>query len=499
MQSRYLVIWFPHLLTDRFAIRQPELRSVPFVLIAPVRGRMVIQAACPRAERQGVFTGMVAADARAICPELRVLHHKPEVGEKLLKALALWCIRYTPVASVDQPDGLVLDISGCTHLWGGERAYLEDLLSKLSAGGYNTRAAIADTIGAAWAACRYGACSMIIEPGRQMETLLSLPPAALRLEQPTLQRMHKLGMHEIRSFIQMSRSVLRRRFGDLLLTRLNQALGAEKEIISPVCPPQPFEERLPCLDPIRTAAGIEIALQKLLQGLCSRLEKESKGLRSCMLRYYRIDGKILQLGIGTSRASRNPEHLFKLLKLKIPEIEPDLGIELFVLEAPIVEPLSAEQEALWNMGSSSNNVAVAQLLDKLMMKLGGSVIRRYLPAEHYWPERSIQPATSLQDKPTTNWRSDLPRPIHLLRQPAPIQVTVPIPDYPPMNFIYEGTLHKVRKADGPERIEREWWIDTSLHRDYYCVEDEDGLRYWLFRLGHYDEGEPKWFIHGFFA
>ena len=56
------------------------------------------------------------------------------------------------------------------------------------------------------------------------------------------------------------------------------------------------------------------------------------------------------------------------------------------------------------------------------------------------------------------------------------------------------------KADGPERIEREWWLDGGAHRDYYIVEDGQGQRYWLFRSGHYaGPGSSQWFIHGFFA
>ena len=69
-----------------------------------------------------------------------------------------------------------------------------------------------------------------------------------------------------------------------------------------------------------------------------------------------------------------------------------------------------------------------------------------------------------------------------------------------MAFIYQGKMHRIVKADGPERIEREWWLDTGEHRDYYYVEDENGQRYWLFRLGHYNTAlNDKWFIHGFFA
>jgi len=96
------------------------------------------------------------------------------------------------------------------------------------------------------------------------------------------------------------------------------------------------------------------------------------------------------------------------------------------------------------------------------------------------------------------WNTDRPRPVQLLSIPEPIQVTAPIPDYPPMNFRYKQKLHTVKKADGPERIEAEWWLQEGQHRDYYVVEDEEGQRYWLFRSGHYEEGH-EWFIHGFFA
>ncbi|HKG69574.1 MAG TPA: hypothetical protein VKA92_11945, partial [Segetibacter sp.] len=136
--------------------------------------------------------------------------------------------------------------------------------------------------------------------------------------------------------------------------------------------------------------------------------------------------------------------------------------------------------------------------DRLAGKVGSNAIRRYLPDEHYWPERSIKTASSIQEQKTTEWRLDRPRPIQLLTTPEYIEVTAPVPDYPPMNFRYKGKLHKIKKADGPERIEQEWWIQDGQHRDYYAVEDEEGYRYWLFRLGHYDE-DYQWFIHGFFA
>jgi protein ImuB len=176
-----------------------------------------------------------------------------------------------------------------------------------------------------------------------------------------------------------------------------------------------------------------------------------------------------------------------------------LGIELFLLEAPVTETLSEEQETLWNISQGSENKVIMNLLDRIGVRVGMDKIHRYLPDEHHWPERSVKLAASLQEKSTVTWRSDLPRPVSLLHQPERIEVTAPIPDYPPMLFRYKGKIHKISKADGPERIEQEWWLQQGLHRDYYCVEDASGARYWIFRLGHYGENNPEWFIHGFFA
>jgi protein ImuB len=228
------------------------------------------------------------------------------------------------------------------------------------------------------------------------------------------------------------------------------------------------------------------------------LQQEQKGLRIAIFKCYRLDGKIEQIDIATNSPSHNTKHLFKLFEIKIPTIEPDLGIELFVLEAPKVEEHSPAQQQLWQTMCGLDHIHLAELMDRLSGKVSSVTIRRYLPDEHYWPERSIKPASSLKEQKTTEWKIDRPRPMQLLETPEKIEVTSPVPDYPPMHFRHKGKLHKIKKADGPERIEQEWWIQDGQHRDYYAVEDENGCRYWLFRLGHYDE-DYQWFLHGFFA
>jgi protein ImuB len=500
MPQRFVTIWFRHLKTDWHSIRQPALRDLPFVLASPDHGRKIITATNIKAQEQGIETGMVAADARAIFPSLQILDDDPKLSERLLKSIAKWCIKYTDAVALNLPDGLIMNVTGCAHLWGGENSYICDISMRLKNRGYDLRATMADTIGTAWAMAHYGDSSPIVEPGKQMDAILNLPPSALRLESEVTDRLFKLGLRQIRQFINMPRSALRRRFGPGLISRLDQALGQEEEAMHPIHPIEPFRERLPCLEPIVTATGIEIALKRLLETLCKRLQQEGKGIRKASFTGFRVDNKLEKIEIGTNRATFNKFHLFKLFEEKIFGMEPALGIELFMLEALKTEKLLSRQEKLWNSTGGLEETGIAELMDRLMNRFGSSPIYRYLPNEHHWPERSFKPAASLLESVNTNWVMDRPRPLQLLSKPQPVEVTAPIPDYPPMLFRYQGKLHKIKKADGPERIEPEWWIEEGQHRDYYAVEDEEGGRYWLFRAGHYAEDEsPQWFIHGFFA
>lgn len=499
MVKRYVSIWFPYLVAEAYCLKRPELRDMPVAIAEPEKGKLKIRSVNFAAEQKGIQPNMVVADCRAIFPDLEVFSCEQDTDRQLLHELALWCIAYTPVAAIDGIDGLLLDVSGCVHLWGSEQEYLSIIVQQLKQKGFTAFIAIADTIGMAWAAARYYQSPVVIESAETIKALIALPASALRLEPGIAEKLDKLGLYRIAHFIDMPPVSLRKRFGPALLQRLHQATGKETEYLKPVVLPVQYQERLPCMEPICTASGIEIALKKLLSLLCTRLLNDRMGLRSAILKGYRVDGNIQQISIGTNKPSRHSAHLFKLFELKIASIEPALGIELFILEAPVAEDMPVLQESMWSSGKQ-NEDAVTELLDRISGRLGEQSIQRYLPQARYWPEYAITPVASLQQKAMIDWPVHKPRPIHLLKEPELIEVAVPIPDYPPMLFIHQGKTHKVKKADGPERIEQEWWLQQGLHRDYYYVEDENGCRYWLFRQGHYHSDEaPKWFLHGFFG
>jgi protein ImuB len=500
MQKRFVSIWFRYLKTDWFTRRQPALQKVAFVLAAPDHGRMLVRDRNGHAQQLGVEIGMPVADAKAIFSSLEVLDDQADLADILLKKIGEWCIRFTPVVSADPPDGLLLEVTGCTHLWGDEQQYVDAIQKRFKNFGYTTRIAIADTIGTAWAVARFRREPLIIKSGEQINALLTLPPQALRIDALIVERLMKLGLRQISSLINLPRKSLTRRFGPLLPQRLNQAIGLEEEwIINPLHSPIPYQERLPCLEPIVHAGGIEIAIERLLDVLCKRLQEEQKGLRAAVLNCYRTDGKLERIAIGTNRPTCNTNHLFKLFELKIETITPAEGIELFTLDALKVEDLFTWQEKIWADAKGLNDAGLSELLDRIEGKLGAGNIHRYMPAEHYWPERSFSVAESIHSILQTDWKTDRPRPLQVLPDPEQIEVAAPIPDYPPMNFRYKGKLHDIIRADGPERIEPEWWLQEGKHRDYYLVEDQEGHRYWVFRSGHYGSDTHQWFIHGFFA
>lgn len=495
--KRYVFIWFRHLMTNRFVRKNPDYQSKIFVLAANRSGRRIVTASSASAERLGIQKGMAIADVRAMYPSLEVIEDPDIPPFEVLKALGEWAIQFTPLTAVELPDGILLDATGCTHLWGGEKAYLKDIVMKFRGIGYDVRVGMAGTPGVAQAIARYGEYLEVVPIGKDKEALLNLPPDALQLSSEALERLYKLGLTRISQFIDIPKNVLRRRFGSEFTTRLDQILGILPDYKEPVELKEPFKVNLSLVEPLRTATAIRIAIEKLIDRLCDQLLNEGKGLQRAVLKTIRLDGKEQELAIMTHQPTCHKDHLLKLFDLKIPFIEPDLGIESFSLSAPLVADMPLVQERIWSVTKSSDLTEISRLLDK--MKGRGAVFSRYLPAEHHWPERSFRIAKSLDEKPAINWPIHRPRPILILPKPEMVEVAAPIPDYPPIHFRYKGKLHTIRKADGPERIEQEWWLEAGPHRDYYVVEDNQGARYWIFRSGHYDEKGSKWFIHGFFA
>ena len=465
--------------------------------------RVVLAAVCPLARTLGLHSGMPLTQARALVPGLDIRRADPEADKAVLLRLALFAARrWTPFAAIDEPDGLWLDISGCAHLFGGERRLCERILRTCRRAGFNARIAVAGTTGAAHALARFGGEDLALcANGGEAEAIAALPPQALRIDQEAANTCRRFGIDSIGELAAMPRGPLARRFGNALLTRLDQALGRTAETFHPIIPRQSPAAILRFLEPIFSAEAIEQVIGDLVSMLTRNLEQQGVGARRVALACKRVDGDEQRIVIGLASATRDSDHLASLLKMKVEQIEPGFGIEAMQLVATRSEPLAARQATSLEEDCEAE---LPPLVDRIASRIGTHRVFQMGSVESDVPERSVRPSAPLAQ--TVSWPREWPRPVRLLARPERVdKVIAELPDQPPLRFSWRGETHRIRKADGPERIYGEWWKHVSeadAVRDYFQVEDESGARFWLFRRGDgFDPrtGDLSWYIHGVFG
>jgi len=476
----------------------------PAVLIARSGQRDIVTAACPVALELGLRPGMAAAHARALVTDLEVRDAEPEADQAWLDRLALHAVaHWTPTACVSGPDGLWLDLTGTTHLFGGEARFCRRLLRFLERLGFTASVAIAGTPGAAHALARYGSEAITLLPnGAETQAIADLPLSALRLDPGVLETAARFGLERIADLYPMPRGPLARRLGLPTVRRLDQARGMIAEPIVPVIPFEtPHVERR-LLEPIGTAEAINQVIGDLVDDLVTLLIEQGLGLRTAQLACQIVDGTEQRIAIGTAKATRDAKHLKRMLAMRVERIDPGLGIEAMTLSAPRVEQLRAQTlEAGLITGDRAPDIAL--LVDQLAGRIDPDTPFRLSSHESDVPERAVRRVGPLATpKGWPGWK----RPVRMLRRPELLSnVVALLPDHPPRRFVWRGSSYRVVVGDGPERIHGEWWRSPQemwAVRDYFRVEAEGGERFWLFRRGDgVDEqtGNLSWFMHGVFG
>ena len=481
----------------------PSIAVVPLVLVAVIGQKQLVTAACPAAQALGLKRGMAATQARALVADLDARPADLEADRALLDRLALHAIlHWTPIAApID--DGLWLDLTGTTHLFGGEERFCWRVRAFCARLGFTARIAVAGTPGAAYALARFAREPVVIAAvGGEVAAIAPLPLAALRIEPGALTIAARFGLARVADLLPMPRGPLARRLGLAAVERLDQAIGRVAEPIVPVVPFEaPTAERR-LLEPIGTAESIATVIRDVVEDLALVLRTRGLGARAVELTAARVDGIDQRLAIGTSRATRDAAHLTRMFALRIERIDPGLGIEAVRVVAARAEPLGAT--ALGTMLTGEDSAPdLAVTVDRLAGRVGEAALFRTRPVESDVPERAVARIGPLEEAGNwPRWR----RPARLLSRPEPLwNVIALLPDAPPRRFSWRGDTHVVVAGDGPERIHGEWWQrdgEVWAVRDYYRVEDDKGGRFWLFRRGDGVEvatGDFSWWMHGLFG
>ena len=489
-------------------------RDAPFALWSRINGAERLAAANAAAEARRLKPGMAVADARALCPGVRFEEHDPEADAATLETIADWCSRFTPLAALDAPDGLMLDVTGAASIFGGEAKLLDEIEARLNAQGFHARVALAPGPALAHALARFSKLRLVppgVAPGEIEALAAPLPVAALELEEPGATRLARAGLARIGDLLARPRAPLAARLGPAAMTRLDALLCRRREPIVPrfPAPSHIAERRFP--DGLTRLSDIEATLRLLCADLCPLLEKSGLGARRLEAAFYRVDGAVKRLTAGTSRPQRDPIRLFGLLRERLGRLAEEgldtgYGFDVLRLAAVSTERLDDEQrgldEALSSKASREAD-ALADVVDQLGARLGQNRVLRLDLMERHAPECAVRaaPAASSAPKPDAAEKfAPLARPLRLFERPEPIEAIALAPDGPPLRFRWRRALHETAAFEGPERIAAPWWQapQNPLARDYFHVVDSEGRRFWLYREGlpGQDQLHARWFLHG---
>jgi protein ImuB len=533
-RRRILSLWLPRLPTDRIkrqlshgnaapgkAVASSEVsRDTPIVVVAKQNNALQISALDDAAAHLGLEIGLPLANARAICPQLRVFDVDEAADARTLNAIADWCDRFTPLVAIDAPHGLFLDITGCVHLFGGEAAMMRRVCDVLTVQGFAVSAAIAGTSVCARTMNRH-VHGCIVGDGEEADAVKPLPVFALGADAAINTGLRRAGLKTIGDVAARAPHEITARFGADFTALLEQALGQGDAPISPRKPLPDYIVEKRFAEPVTTDAVISATLSRLAQILVEAMAQQGKGARRLEAHFFRTDGAVRAIVVDTGQPVTKGEVIDRLFRERLDALndplDPGFGFDLVRLSASRTEIVVQQQRDL--DAKVHDNDELAALIDRIAARLGGRRVVVHLPQDSHIPERVVTAApaqhhlaTALQATWPARVENEPPlRPLRLFEKPEPIKVPfATVPDGPPHHFTWRRAAHTAVRIEGPERIAMEWWKHNgqTLTRDYFRVEDETGLRFWIYRDGLYGSelvdaaGKPaasNWFVHGLFA
>ncbi len=463
---RILCLHLPYLPTER--ARRAAWPAVeparPLVLTRPVGAAQVVEQVCPQAAALGLRPGSTLGQAQALAPQLVALPCDPPRDAAVLDQLAYWALRFSPAVEPVAPDALLhgaagsratrrvgsglsdvtggallLDVTGCALLFGGEEKLARQAVVGLAQQGFRARAAIADTLGAAWALATTGGGSaglpwptraaeesssvydlagavLIAPPGETAAWLTPLPPRGLRIDPRISDRLDTLGVRTIGDLLMLPRASLPARFGQQLVLRLQQALGEVFEWIAPFVPEEPPAANMAFEAPVADLWALQTAAESLLADVFVQLHRRELALRQldCVLYYARIPPRVLTVGLAW--ASRARAHVARLVAERLEQLdsacglngrlggdysgqpaggrrisglerfEPTPGVTGLMLVARATARWRPDQGDLFEPADPDDGEALGTLIDRLAGRVGHEAILRPRLIDDHQPE-----------------------------------------------------------------------------------------------------------------
>lgn len=455
-----------------------------------------------------------------------------------------------------QSEALLCDITGVSHLFEGEVGLLKAATALLETTGLQGRMAIADSVAAAWGLAHYhdehhmgqrtelsGCC--IAPPGGSLQRAESLPVQSLRLSEATVATLARLGIERVDQLLRLPRSGLAQRLGEPLVRRISQLAGELEEPLGIYRAAPEYSQTLVLEYPTSDGKILADRIQRLMKKVRAGMATRQRGALRLTCRLGLSAHPPLTVNVGLFAPTIDADHLSGLMISRLEGMQLPACVESLTLEVTLSGPLRSSQTPLFDCGSQDENVvsagrggsAVSRLIDSFSGRLGRDAVVGVKLADDPLPEKAFtvsplagnrvssgKSVASVRMKSrqfsggfVSGFREPSPddalrRPLSLLAEPVPLAVA--FDDGPvrwfvsstqlPSRFCLDGVIHQITTHWGPERIETGWWQGASTRRDYYRIETDLGLWWWIFRnlVSQTQAAEAyryRWMLHGRFA
>jgi protein ImuB len=525
-------------------------------LFPAARNGPAVMAVSESAWGQGVRPGLPLAEARSMVAPAGKPSSKPTAmaatafhewhpgnDRTQLTELAEALRRFAPVVGIDEmpvPDCLLLDVTGCGSLFGGESVLAEALLREVQQIGFHARVCISDTVASSWAFTHADGHSvvsrksgpatgssrqdqysqlpvLIVPPAQQLDYAASLPIATARLSLQDLAVLSQLGLRTIGQLLNLPREDLPSRLTANASLRIRQLLSIDTEVIQPLPETDPVAAEWKSEIPVTKHQELRQVIDCLVERIVTHLVRRKLG---CTRLICELSGQNTNTAIITAevvRAVQSQQLLSDVLSLRLQSWPFQSPVDCVQLKAD-VSPLPVSRQK--DLFSASEHIVpqeeLATLINRLSGRLGPAAVLRAQPCADARPEHAVK-LSPVVDASSNNAAVDssesvlfnlvtpaadasgarplgAARPLRLL--PVPIDIDMPGDQSDPTNatFTWNGRRCVIHAASGPERLQTAWWTEHSVHRDYYVVSTGSHSRFWIYR----DLQAGRWLLHGIF-
>jgi protein ImuB len=484
----------------------------------------------------GIKAGIKRATALALAPELVLGQADAARDAQTLMAVAHAALAFTPNVVIQPasdsasladaaPHTVLLEVQASLRYFGGLPALLKRLRAAVAPLGHRLNVASASTALGAALLARVHADLQCADLAATRRALHAAPVWLIGPGREHWEALQNMGLRTLDDLQRMPRDGLARRFGEIVLSELDRAMGRQPDPRVPLVLPPAFDSRLELFARADTTEqlmhGASMLLARLVAWLSAQhafvrrftlaMQHEKRSRRVIETAMQSADGpvsNVTTLDIALAEPSRDSAHLLMLLRERFAQLQlPAPTLELSIHAEDIARRAPPNTELFPTPRSEQEGLT--RLVERLQARLGPEQVLRLVQVRDHRPERaSVLRTADARMKPPRARNSGgtaIPigdaaeslqgvRPVWLLQRPEPLRERQgnPVVDGQPLQLL-----------SGPERIEAGWWDADLVERDYFIAQLPGGALVWIYRArlpqASAQESEQGWFLQGRFG